>query len=273
MLRDRFRAMGTSVELAVDADRAEFSAARAELERLEQVMSRFRPDSELSRLNRDGEIDASPDLVDVVTRALDARDRTEGRFDPTVHDALIAAGYDRDYDELPADGPAPEGADCGGDVHVSGRRIRLADGVRLDLGGIGKGFAAERIAELLALDGPALVDTGGDIAVRGIPKAGAWIVGVDDQVTLAIDHGGVATSGLDRRWRRGGSDQHHLIDPRTGRPAQTDLVRVTAVGSDAVEAEVLAKTLLLAGVDEASSTDVPAVLHTADGRTIRTGGL
>ena len=273
MLHHRFRAMGTSVELAVDARSADFAAARAELERLEQVMSRFRPDSELSQLNRDGVIDASPDLVDVVTRALDAREQTGGRFDPTVHDAVVAAGYDRDYDELPPDGPAPEPATCGGGVEVSGRRIRLAAGVRLDLGGIGKGFAAERTAELLALDGPALVDAGGDIAVRGTPEAGTWVVGVDETLTLALDRGGIATSGLDRRWRRGGVDQHHLIDPATGRPAQTDLERVTAVGTDAVAAEVLAKTLLLAGTAEASAADVPAVLRTTDGRTIRTGGL
>jgi thiamine biosynthesis lipoprotein len=89
-----------------------------------------------------------------------------------------------------------------------------------------------------------------------------------------LERGGIATSGRDRRrWRRGGADQHHLIDPATGRPARTDLLRVTAVGADAVEAEVLATTLFLGGRDQAIAANVPAVLVTDDGRTLRTGGL
>ena len=222
MERRVFRAMGTTVELLVDADGAgrELDAAEAEFERLEQVMSRFRPDSELSRLNRDGAIDASPDLVEVVELALEARERTEGRFDPTVHDALVAAGYDRTFAEVPADGAAVDEppARCGGRVTVDGARIELEPGVRLDLGGIGKGFAAERAAELLALAGPCLVSAGGDVAVRGVPAEGVWAVAVDDDLTLGLERGGLATSGTDRRrWRRGGRELHHLIDPRDRR--------------------------------------------------------
>ena len=87
--------------------------------------------------------------------------------------------------------------------------------MRLDLGGIGKGFAAERVAELLALTGPSLVSAGGDVAVRGVPTEGTWAVAVDDTLTLGLTRGGLATSGRDRRrWRRGGVEQHHLIDPR-----------------------------------------------------------
>ena len=109
MLRRAFRAMGTDVELLLDAEpgeRAEraLDRAEAEFERLEQVMSRFRDDSELSRLNRDGRIaDASPDLVRVVELALEAREATGGRFDPTVHDAVVAAGYDRTFDAVAPD--------------------------------------------------------------------------------------------------------------------------------------------------------------------------
>ena len=102
MERRSFRAMGTTVELLVETgDAADaLDAAEAEFERLEQTLSRFRPGSELSRLNRDGAIEASPDLLDVVERALEGRERTGGRFDPTVHDALVAAGYDRTFDEV-----------------------------------------------------------------------------------------------------------------------------------------------------------------------------
>ena len=134
---------------------------------------------------------------------------------------------------------------CGGEVTLTGRRIELGPGVKLDLGGIGKGFAAERVAEQLALTGPSLVSAGGDVAVRGVPTEGIWAVAVDDTLTLGLVRGGLATSGRDRRrWRRAGIEQHHLIDPATGRPSETDLVRVTAIGADGVDAEVLAKDAL-----------------------------
>ena len=275
--RRSFRSMGTTVELLVEAGDAEsqLDACEAEFERLEQVMSRFRPDSELSQLNRDGWIDASADLAGVVELAIAARERTGGAFDPTGHHALEAAGYDRTFTELPDDTADDAAPACGGDsVVVDGRRIEIEDGFGIDLGGIGKGFAAERVAERLALAGPCLVDAGGDIAVRGIPEGGAWTIAVDDELTLGIVAGGVATSGRDRRvWRRAGKARHHLIDPVTGRPSETDLVRVTVVATDAIEAEVLAKSLFLAGSATASAADVPAVLVTEDGRRLTTGGL
>ena len=273
MLRRTFRAMGTEVELLLDApdgERAERALDRAEseFERFEQVMSRFRDDSELSRLNRNGRIDgASPDLVRVVELALAARERTGGRFDPTVHDAVVAAGYDRTFADVPAEapGPAPSPAPCGGAVHVDGPTIELGPSTRLDLGGIGKGYAVDRVAELLALAGPCLVNAGGDLAVRG----GAWPVGVTDEITLELTRGGIATSGRDRRhWRVAGTEMHHLIDPSTGRPADGDLVSVTVVADSAANAEVLAKAAFLGAV-----VDVPHVLVTADGNTVLAGGL
>ncbi len=276
MTKHDFRAMGTTFELVVEAPAADraFAEAEAEVERLEQIMSRFRPDSELSQLNRDGAIDASQDLAEVVELALAARERTGGRFDPTVHDALVGAGYDRTFDDVGDTAAAATWSRCRGGVTVTGRRIELEPGFKLDLGGIGKGFAAERIAQLLALTAPSLVSAGGDVAVRGVPAEGTWAVAVDDTLTLGLTHGGLATSGCDRRrWRRAGVEQHHLIDPSTGRPAETDLIRVTAVGTDAVDAEVLAKDLFFAGSLEALERDLPAVLVTADGRTLTTGGL
>jgi thiamine biosynthesis lipoprotein len=273
MLQRAFTAMGTEVELLLDAepsdntDRA-LTRGEAEFRRLEQVRSRFRDDSELSVLNRAGRIaSSSPDLARVVELALAARESTDGRFDPTVHDALVAAGYDRTYDDLPSDTPLPAAppARCGGEVRIEGLTIQLGPGVRLDLGGIGKGYAVDRVAELLALAGPCLVNAGGDLAVRG----GAWHVGVTDDVTLELTRGAMATSGRDRRtWRRAGDEMHHLIDPETGRPAGGRLARVTVVAGSAVDAEVLAKAAFL-GAD----VDVPRVLVTVDGDTILAGGL
>ncbi len=273
MLRRSFRAMGTDVELLLDAPDSErarraLDRAETEFERLEQVLSRFRPDSELSRLNRDGRSPvASPDLVRVVELALAAREATGGRFDPTVHDALVAAGYDRTFDEVPAEAPVrrSHAAACGGAVCVDGLTIELEPGTRLDLGGIGKGYAVDRVAESLAVAGPCLVNAGGDIAIRG----GSWPIAVADGLTLELSRGGVATSGRDRRrWVRGGREVHHLIDPSTGRPAESDLVCVTVVADSATDAEVLAKAAFL-GAD----VDVPRVLVTAGGRTVLAGGL
>lgn len=277
MARRSFRAMGTTIELHVQAEGAEdtFDAAEAEFERLEQVMSRFRADSELSRLNDAGSLEVSADLAEVIELALAARERSGGRFDPTVHDALVASGYDRTFDAVPRSRAGEAGrADCLGAVEVTGRRIEIEPGFRLDLGGIGKGFAAERVAELLSLEGPSLVSAGGDVAVRGVPAEGIWPVAVEHGPRIGLERGGLATSGSSRRnWVVGGVRQHHLIDPRTGEPARTDLVQVTAVGSDAVDAEVLATTLFLDGAEAALAAGVPAVLVTADGRTLTTGGV
>ena len=276
--RRTFRAMGTDIELLVEGDRPEsaLDAAEHEFHRLEALLSRFRDDSELSRLNRDGSIDAGPDLARVVGLALEGRDRTAGRFDPTVHDALVAAGYDRSFEQVPAHAavPPPPPAPAAGGVRLcADNRIELDDGVRLDLGGIGKGYACERAVELLGLAGPCLVNAGGDIAIRG----GSWTVGVES-MTIQLTGGGLATSGRDRRrWQRGGRELHHLIDPSTGAPSLTDLLRVTVVAADAVDAEVAAKSLFLAGSEraaaEADAAETPAVLVTEDGRTLLVGGL
>ena len=285
MLRRRFPAMGTQIELLLDARPSAaalsaLAAAEADLRRLERLLSRFDPDSELARLNARGAMVAGPELLEVVELALAARERTRGRFDPTVHDALVAAGYDRTFTQLPArDAPPLACPPCGGGIHVHRETstIELEPGVHLDLGGIAKGYAADRASAILAGAGPCLVDAGGDIAVHGRP----WPIGVETPgggLTLELSEGGLATSGRDRRrWACGGEEQHHLIDPATGRPAGSDLLRVTVTGGSATEAEVSAKALFLLGAEEARAqaddNGIPAVLVTTDGRTLLAGGL
>jgi thiamine biosynthesis lipoprotein len=282
LTRHRFRAMGTDIELLVEADGAtkSLAAAESEFHRLEAILTRFRPESELSRLNTAGTLAAGPDLLRVVELALAARERTGGRFDITVHDALLAAGYDRSFELLSLDDAAPSGpAPCSrGHVEIADDVISLHGGARIDLGGIGKGYACERAAEILATAGPCLVNAGGDIATRD----GVWTVAVetpDGPLALELSGScGLATSGRDsRRWRRGGRELHHIIDPVTGEPSSSDLLRVTVVARDAVEAEVTAKGLFLAGSElarrEADELAIPAVLVTATGRTITAGGL
>jgi len=289
--RHAFRAMGTDVEFLVEAEPSSetaeaLEAVEAEFHRFDALLSRFRADSELSVLNRCGALYAGPELLDVVELALAARWCTGGRFDPTVHDAVIAAGYDHSFESLPPDthGPGPPaGAPCGGGVTVDRGQslIELERGFRLDLGGIAKGYAVDRVCDLLSPAGPCLVNAGGDLAVRGSLQGDPWPVGVEtatSTITLALRNGAMATSGRDRRrWRRGGEEQHHVIDPSTGRPSETDLLRVTVVAGAAVTAEVHAKSLFLAGeqnaVREADELGVPCVLVTDDGRTVRAGGL
>jgi thiamine biosynthesis lipoprotein len=259
--------------------------AQWEVRRLETIFSRFDPDSELSELNRRGAVRAGPELLEVVDLALAARHRTSGRFDPTVHDALVAAGYDRTFEEVASAegrGGSPRvfaAVRCAGSVRVDRgtRNIELDPGVRLDLGGIAKGYAVDRAAKILGELGPCLVDAGGDIAARG----GGWPIGLDTgdgTLTLELGDGAVATSGRDRRhWTRGNEELHHIIDPATGLPAAGDLLRVTAVAATATEAEVRAKALFLAGAQEAereaNATATPALLVTLDGRTLFAGGL
>jgi thiamine biosynthesis lipoprotein len=290
MQRHRFPAMGTRVECLVEAppspalDNA-FAHVEDEFARLEAMLSRFRPDSELSRLNRDGSIEASDELLELTRLALEAREQTGGRFDPTLHDALVAAGYDRTFDEL-TDGraelvsrvirmgsayvapPAP------GQVVCSGRRIELGPGASLDLGGIAKGYAADRCVARLAEHGPSLVNAGGDLAVSGPAETGPWPVAVDlprGRLTLAVAGGGIATSGRDRRrWSRDGEERHHIIDPSTLRPAAGCPISVTVTAPSATAAEVSAKALFLAGPNaerEAASKSTGAVIVTEDGDT------
>lgn len=284
MLRHGFDAMGTEVELLLDADEdaGAFAAAEREFRRLEALLSRFRPDSELSRLNRAGELRVGPELLELTELALTARERTLGRFDPTVHDALAGAGYDRSFELAAATpGSAPrERPRCGGRIEVDHGtgRVTLEDGYRLDLGGIAKGWAADRTLALLRRSGPALVNAGGDVAAAGR----AWPVGVetpDGTITLQLDGGGLATSGRDRRrWLQDGEERHHLIDPATALPADGDLLTVTVAAPTAAQADVLAKALFLAGgaepaAAEADALGVPAVLVTRDGATQLAGGL
>ncbi len=285
MLTRQFHAMGTEVEIFLEAgEDAEplLDEAESEFERLEALLSRFRPGSELSRLNREGSLAAGPELFELVRLSLEARERTHGRFDPTVHDALVAAGYDRTFEEVEREQGAPRStaARCGGEVHVddASHVVSLVPGTRIDLGGIAKGWTADRVLELLSRAGPALVNAGGDVACSGRP----WQVGVEapsGPITLELERGGLATTGRDRRrWSQGGVEAHHVIDPSTGAPARTALVSATVVATSAADAEVLATSLFLAGepddaAAEANARGVPALLVREDGRTVLAGGL
>jgi thiamine biosynthesis lipoprotein len=275
--RTRWRAVGTTCAAAVTAGpgdrrgpRVALAAARAEVAACEAELSRFDAASGLSRLNAAAGHWATvgPRLLEALGLALRAREETGGRFDPTVLPALLAAGYDRSFEQLdgrPAVAPAGWRAGAAVELDEAGGRARLAPGAAVDLGGIGKGYAASRALEAMFDAWPGLpggiVDLGGDLALRGrTPEDGPWRIAVADPRRpdgqaglLLLAAGGVATSGRDvRRFGPGGS-LHHLIDPGTGRPARPGPLAVTVVAPDAAEAEAHATALAI--LDAAAAAD------------------
>ncbi len=257
----RFRAMGSDCELVVVGEPAIADGARARIDDLERRWSRFIDDSEVNQLNRTAgrPVRVSPPTVELVVRSVDAWRLSGGAFDPTVLGAVLRAGYTTSFDQLggaPAPGPSLLGVGAA-DIVVDGDAVCLPAGTGFDPGGIGKGLAADIVAvEALAAgaDG-ACVNMGGDVRVLGLgPGGGAWTVGAEHPwrdgplVRIGVADGAVATSStLLRRWVSGGAARHHLIDPQTGFPSETDLNLATVVAGQAWVAEALAKAVLLSG--------------------------
>ncbi len=295
MKRIEFRAMGSRMQALLDrttnaADDA-LQSLPAWFEEWEQALSRFRPGNELDRLNHsDGRpISVSQTLWDVFLAARTAEQFTGGLVTPTVLDALVWAGYEHSFESLPALQTGPSFASAGmpgpsGIIvwDVPTRSLVMPGSVHLDLGGIAKGWAAGQAVRRLSHLGPVLVDAGGDIAISAPLSDGqAWPIGIDDPFnsgahfeTLKLGCCGVATSGKDyHRWLKDGIWQHHIIDPRSGLPADTDILAATVVAPTVMEAEAAAKAVLIlgsqAGLDwlEADS-GLAAVLVLEDGSRI-----
>ncbi|HZP31466.1 MAG TPA: FAD:protein FMN transferase [Acidimicrobiia bacterium] len=291
----RFRAMGTTVEIVVVGGPRDLPArGRTAIDDLESRWSRFRPSSEISRLNDASgrPVVVSRTTFDAIARAVEAWYATNGRYDPTVLDAVRAAGYDRDFSAVPRTGPAlaapVPAAGCGGiELDRTVRSVRLPRGVTLDLGGIGKGLAADLVAYALVEAGAdgALVNVGGDARVLGTPpRPEGWIVGFENPLAMGdlgyarLAGGAVCTSTrTKRKWTRGGVPQHHLIDPATGAPSWSGLASVTVLSSEAWWAEILAKAAFVAGPRTGrallASHGVTGLLVHDDGRVDELEGL
>lgn len=276
--RLEFRAVGTTCAAAVttggagDLRRAAraLSAAKAEVAACERALSRFDPASDLSRLNAaEGEWTAvDRRLVESLRLAIRMREDTGGRFDPTVLPALVAAGYDRSFEQLtPRPARSAHGWRPGATIEVDEQAgcVRIEAGTAVDLGGIGKGYAATRALHAMAEAWPALpgglVDLGGDLAIAGeTPERGPWRIAIEDARTpgatlgtLLLHGGGVATSGRDRRRFGPDGGLHHLIDPATGRPAAPGPLTVTVVAPTAAEAEGHATAVAISTREEAEA--------------------
>lgn len=262
-----FHAMGCDMLAIVEQDSENAPNVLAQVpewfEEWEQTLSRFRHDSELSRLNRtaDQPVSVSQPLWDVFQASLLADRATGGLVTPTVLDAIVMAGYDRPFKELPANTGYvdlwTEIQPLSLVIYDEGfHSICLPPNIHLDFGGIAKGWSAYQTVERLKAIGPTLMNAGGDIAISGPRLDGeAWPIGISDPfepsqdlMTLHLRAGGIATSGKDRRhWMQGALQNHHIIDPRTGQSAITDILRATVIAPTVMEAEAAAKSVFLQG--------------------------
>jgi thiamine biosynthesis lipoprotein len=239
---NRFESMGCEV-LVEGASARELQRIHELFDERDAIFSRFRPDSELNRVNAAGKpMLVSPLFARMTAAALEARDATDGLVDPTLGAALESAGYVRDFAALaPADAPAGPAMRPGA-VTLLGRVLVLQSG-KLDLNGVVKAAAVDDAVRLLS--GPGFVSAGGDLGTRGEVD-----VGLPGGGAVRLVAGGLATSGRSkRRWLRADEEQHHLIDPATGRPSTSRWDEVTVCGATCVAADVAAKAAFLLSED------------------------
>jgi FAD:protein FMN transferase len=277
--RHSFTTMGTVVTLIAPrkSGAKAFRRAAATVERVfrreDLRFSRFRADSELSRVNAAAGqwVEVSRPFAVLTERSLQAAVETDGLFDPTVLPALAAAGYDRDWAEVEARGDEEDedlaalrgdfaalmiknSTACGAwrEIELDGTNIRIPAGAALDFGGIAKGWTVDRAASKLPSLPWAIVNAGGDLRIVGTPPRAGLEVGIEDPhdagayaLRLGLFGGALATTSVTvRAW---GDGNHHVIDPRTSLPAMTEVVQATVWGETCADAEVWSKAALLRG--------------------------
>ena len=271
LARESFPAIGTTATVVVADERwlgAAVTMLRSELDAIDRAASRFRPDSELAAVNAAGgrPVEVSAVLFGALSEAVRAASITRGLVDPTVGEALVTAGYDRDFALLDPDGPAvtivahPAPGWKAITLDPLTHTVRLAAGVRVDLGATAKALCADVAARRIAREtgSGVLVNLGGDISVAGPPPAGGWSIRVNQDHSdppdrakgpvVSISSGGLATSSTSvRRWIRGGEPMHHLIDPATGRPAAEYWRTVSVAAGSCLDANIASCAAVLLG--------------------------
>jgi thiamine biosynthesis lipoprotein len=293
--KSSFRVFNTDVQVTLADWQHSHLLPRVEahFRRFEARFSRFLTDSELSRFNRRTEpaVAVSDGMHDLLAACLEFHRETEGIFNPLIIDNLEAAGYDASFERLPTQPRAaktlpalPPSLDCL-ELDLPGANASLPLGLRLDFGGIGKGYAVDQAASLLAETGGFLLDAGGDIyAARSGPQGEPWRIEVADpaapddslDVVSLVDQAIATSWTTKRRWRAGDGWAHHLIDPRSGRPTDGRVIGATVIASTTTQADVFAKCSLILGPEEGpaflESRAVHGLLVLADGSLIRTSG-
>jgi thiamine biosynthesis lipoprotein len=238
-----FRSMGCEV---VVSSGAPLDDVRALFDARDARFSRFQPCSELNRVNAAplGLTLVSEEFASMLSLSLDAARATDGMVTPCVGGAILAAGYDRDFADIPPDVGAvwPAAIPSFHAVSLCGRGLLRTDTVQLDLNGVVKGRTVD---DALALAGRGWVSAGGDVAA-----AEPVVVGLPAGGRVTLHEGGLATSSVRvRRWRAGGVEMSHLIDPRTGLPTHSCWRDVTVAAASCTDADVAAKAALLLGLD------------------------
>jgi thiamine biosynthesis lipoprotein len=295
-------ALGTSVRVAVWPPghlRQVVGAVNRELADLDRQASRFRADSEVSRIHAagGGTVEVSDGLAEAVAVALAAARWTGGLVDPTVGTAICALGYDCDFAAISSDtgttAPAPVSVPGWRSLRLDGRLLTVPEGVLIDLGATAKAVGADRAASAAfqtVTGGGVLVSIGGDMGMAGQPPLGGWPVLVADdhrQVdptgtaaypvqVVRLTAGALATSSVTcRSWTRGGQRLHHIMDPRTGMPAAGPWRTVSVAAASCAEANAAATASVIAGTDATSwlaGRGLPARLVGHDGYVQLAGG-
>jgi thiamine biosynthesis lipoprotein len=290
---------GTTVTLAVTAASGLHDARlwlESEIAAIDGACNRFVAHSDITRCNQGAGswVDVGTTFLDALDVALDAAATSDGAIDPTVGAALVALGYDRDFDELrshalraeASPSPAPVVGWERIEVDRTRRRVRIPRGASLDLGATAKALCVDRAVAGIAHRGTGvLVDIGGDLAVAGPVPAGGWRIGVQENSradrdaaapVVSVWQGAIASSGTTQRaWTVGGSRVHHIIDPRTGQPARTQWRMVTVASPSCVEANVAATAAVILGQGapaELERQGRPARLVAAVGGVVVVGG-
>jgi thiamine biosynthesis lipoprotein len=277
---------------ALDEARAVLTA---DLAAVDLACSRFRPDSELAAAEAAAGrwVRISPLLADLLDTGLRAAERTDGDVDPTVGSALAGLGYDRDIASI-APGTTVVSTRAPGwrriELDRAAGRVRIAPGVRVDLGATAKARTADRAAAAIShrTGSGCLVSVGGDLAVAGPAPAGGWRIRVEDvagdpaapptgpSTVVTIRDGGLATSSTRaRRWRRGGLDLHHVLDPRTGLPPEPVWRTVSVAAGTCVDANTVSTAAIVRGRRVwpwLRSVGLPARLVGEDGDVVTVGG-
>lgn len=292
-----FASLGTTATIVTTDEQAletASTAVRRELADIDRTCSRFRDDSDLTKVNAGAGswVEVDPLLVEALEVALRAARVTDGLVDPTIGGPMLSLGYDRDFSAvIQGDGSrVPSWIAAPGWDLVEVRRdppaIRVATGVSIDLGSTAKALAADRSAERAfeATGAGVLVSLGGDIAVAGPSPADGWSIGIAEDhagepepgESISIFSGGVATSSITvRRWMQRGTPVHHILDPRSGRPAEGPWRTVSVCAATCVDANIASTAAIVAGERDPGWLErqgLPARLVRRDGTILRLGG-
>ena len=291
----QFRAMGSHIQVWVEATPEDAQIAFNEVERIfheyEQMFTRFRDDSELRTINRQGGGKVTAPFFTIVQQALEWAERTDGCYDPTMLQHLKHAGYRQNFVpnqtmDTVTTVLMQEGNYRDVVLDHATQSVQLHNGVQLDLNGIVKGWTAQVARDAIRHFGACLIDAGGDVVAGDAPRGfDGWMVSVtapNDGTQEPLDLFGVwlrnatiATSGVDyRRWVQNGQSMHHLIDPMTGEPTKNDTQTVTVIAQDAICAEVWATAGCVlgseAGIAIFEDQKIAGCFHDQDESTITT---